>query len=167
MNYKEASEYWIRKDKDGVKMEKDDLFKRIDSFISSHNTMALATGAGGEVRCTPLEYNYYDGFFYIFSEGGLKFKYLEKNKNVSAAIFESYSGFGNIHSLQIQGRIEIVEEDAQEFVDISKRKGVNLAALKKMNVSFHLLKLIPSRYDFLESSLKKDGYSNRQTYIFD
>lgn len=167
MNYLQASQYWIKKDKDGVKVEKVDLFKLIESFILSHNTMALATGFGNEVRCTPLEYNYYDGYFYIFSEGGIKFKYLEKNKNVSGAIFEPYTGFGNIHSLQIQGKIEVIEEDNEEFLPIIKRKGINLDALKKMNASFHLLKLVPFRYDFLESSLKKDGYSNRQEYIFD
>lgn len=167
MNYQEASQYWIKKDKTGVKAEKEQLFKLIESFILSHNTMALATGYEDEVRCTPLEYNYYDGAFYIFSEGGMKFKYLEKNKNVAASIFDSYSGFGNIHSLQIQGKIEIIEEDNEEYLSIIKRKGINLEALKKMNASFHLLKLIPSHYDFLESSLKKDGFSNRQEYIFD
>ena len=70
MDYQKASQYWIEKDKEGVRMEKEELKKRIDSFIENHNTLALATGYNDEVRCTPLEYNYYDGYFYIFSEGG-------------------------------------------------------------------------------------------------
>ena len=40
------------------------------------------------VRCTPLEYSYHDGCFGIFTESGEKFIGLEKNKNVSLAVFE-------------------------------------------------------------------------------
>ncbi len=167
MDYKKASQYWIEKDKTSKKVEKEELLKRIEAFILSHNTMALATGYQDEVRCTPIEYNYYDGNFYLFSEGGLKFKYLENNRNVAASIFEGYTGFSSIHSLQIQGRVEIIEEDSEEFSYVAKRKGINIDAIKKMGGSFHLIKLIPASYNFLDSSLKKDGYSNRQEYIFD
>ncbi len=167
MNYKEASEYWIKRDAQSKKIEKEELFKKIEDFILNHNTMALATGYGEEVRCTPIEYNYYDGCFYLFSEGGLKFKYLEKNKNVAATIYEPYSGFSSIHSLQIEAVAEVVSEDSNEFISIAKRKGINLETIKKMNASLHLLKLMPKKYNFLDSSLKKDGYSNRQEYIFD
>ena len=166
MHYQKASQYWIEKDKEGVRMEKEELKKRIDSFIENHNTLALATGYNDEVRCTPLEYNYYDGYFYIFSEGGLKFKNLEHNKNVSAAIFEPYQGFNRIHSLQITGVIEIISPESEEFTHVCQKKGINIQALNRMNVPFHLLKLVPNRYNLLDSDLKALGYSNRQEYIF-
>ena len=49
---------------------------------------ALAAGIGDYVRCTLLEYSYHDGQFWIFTEGGEKFIGLERNKNVSLAVFE-------------------------------------------------------------------------------
>ena len=42
-------------------------------FIQEHKVCALATGSGEYVRCTPIEYNFVDGAFYLFSEGGMKF----------------------------------------------------------------------------------------------
>ncbi len=166
MDYSKASQYWIDKEKDSVKVKKEELLEKINAFISSHNTMALATGYGDEVRCTPLEYNYYDGYFYIFSEGGEKFRYIEKNRHVSCAIFDAYMGFSSIHSLQVTGHIEVIEPDNEEFAAVCTKKGLNIKAIEKMGVPFHLLKIIPERYEFLDSSLKKEGYSNRQKYIF-
>lgn len=162
MNYQEASEYWIKKDKNGVKAPKEELLKRIDHFIKAHNTLALATGFGNELRATPVEYNYYDGAFYLFSEGGLKFKYLEHNKNVAACIFDSYTGFASIHALQMEGTASIIEPNEEEFARICEKKGLNLAAIQKMGVPFHLIKITPRAYDYLDSDLKKGGYSNRQ-----
>jgi hypothetical protein len=167
MDYQKASRYWIDKEKDSVKMDKLKLLERIDAFLKEHNTMALATGYQDKVRCTPLEYNYYDGFFYVFSEGGEKFVGLEKNSNVSAAIFDSYTGFGSIHSLQVTGHVEIIDEDSDEFEHVATKKGLNMKAVRKMGVSFHLLKIVPEMYEFLDSDLKKEGYSNRQRYVFD
>ena len=60
-----------------------DLYcKRADemhSSVNSNNTCTLATGTGDYVRCTPIEYSYHDGKFWMFSEGGEKFIGLEKN----------------------------------------------------------------------------------------
>jgi nitroimidazol reductase NimA-like FMN-containing flavoprotein (pyridoxamine 5'-phosphate oxidase superfamily) len=87
MNYEKAASYWIEKDKESVKMDLDILKQKISEFISKHNTCALAVATGDFVRCTPIEYNYVDGIFYLFSEGGLKFKALKDNKNVCLAIY--------------------------------------------------------------------------------
>lgn len=55
-------------------MPTDALKARIDDFLAAHNTLALATGCGNWVRCTPLEYLRVNGALYILTEGGLKFK---------------------------------------------------------------------------------------------
>lgn len=44
------------------------------------------------MRCTPIEYSYHDGRFWMFSEGGEKFIGLEKNENVCLAIYDKYDG---------------------------------------------------------------------------
>lgn len=52
----------------------------------------------------------------MFSEGGEKFIGLEKNENVCLAIYDKYDGFGNLKSLQVMGRAEMVEP----FSDVYK-----------------------------------------------
>jgi nitroimidazol reductase NimA-like FMN-containing flavoprotein (pyridoxamine 5'-phosphate oxidase superfamily) len=74
MDYKAAANYWFEKDKSAVKMDPEELKAEIEEFLKKHKVCALATAAGDFVRCTPIEYNYVDGCFYLFSEGGLKFR---------------------------------------------------------------------------------------------
>ena len=62
---------------------------------------ALAAGIGDYVRCTLLEYSYHDGQFWIFTEGGEKFIGLERNKNVSLAVFEKPPDFGALKSVLV------------------------------------------------------------------
>ena len=103
MDYESAANYWIEKDKKSVEMETEALLLRIEAFLSSHNTCAFATASADMVRCTPIEYNYLDGCFYLFSEGGLKFRALKENKRVGLAIFDNYEGFGKVRGLQVEG----------------------------------------------------------------
>lgn len=56
-------------------MPTDALKARIDDFLAAHNTLALATGCGNWVRCTPLEYLRVNGALYILTEGGLKWRH--------------------------------------------------------------------------------------------
>lgn len=52
-------------------MPQDQLKKAVKNYIKTNNVCALATGTGDYVRCTPLEYSYHNGKFWIFSEGGV------------------------------------------------------------------------------------------------
>lgn len=162
MNYDEASMHWFNKDKDSVHMGEADLKDKIESFIESHNTCALATATTDMVRNTPLEYTYHDGTLYIFSEGGLKFKCLKDNKNVGLAIYESYAGFNRLKSLQVEGVADIVEPFSEEYLKIMDIKKIPLEAMKNLEIPMHLIKVIPKEYDYLDSDLKKDGYAIRQ-----
>lgn len=166
MDYEKAADYWKNKDRDAVKMDSKELRAKIETFLGEHKVCALATGSGDFVRCTPIEYNYVDGSFYLFSEGGLKFKALEKNKNVCLAIYEENFTFGNLAGLQVSGRAEIVEPWSDEYVKIAEYKKIPIEALKKLPEPMNLIKIVPTVYDFLSSDLKKEGYSSRQEMKF-
>ena len=88
--YEAAASYWKKKDAESVKLDEAKLKKAVEKYILANKTCALATGAGEFVRCTPIEYTYHHGAFWMFSEGGEKFAALEKNKNVCLAIFDKY-----------------------------------------------------------------------------
>ncbi|MCI2147785.1 MAG: pyridoxamine 5'-phosphate oxidase family protein, partial [Clostridiales bacterium] len=85
--FTQAQTFWSRKDEIENKMDPAALYNWISAFLTTHKVLALATGTGNYIRCTPLEYTWHDGALWIFTEGGFKFKGLKKNKNVAAAIF--------------------------------------------------------------------------------
>ena len=162
MDYDKAARHWTAKDKTSVHMDEADLKKKIDAFIGAHNTCALATASSNMVRNTPIEYNYIDGTFYFFSEGGLKFRCLKENKNVGIAIFEPYGGFGQLKSLQVEGNASMVEPFSEEYLKLLAHKKIPVDAIKKLPEPMNLIKVIPTMYDYLDSDLKKDGFGSRQ-----
>ena len=162
MDYKAAANYWVEKDKNSVKMGREELLQEIEAFLKKHKVCALATAAGDFVRCTPIEYNYLDGCFYLFSEGGLKFKALEHNRHVCLAIYEERVGFGSLAGLQVTGTAEMVEPWSEEYFRVVAIKNIPVEALKKLPQPMNLIKIIPEVYDYLSSDLKKKGFSARQ-----
>ena len=164
--FSEAAKYWQRKDAQGKKLSKDALLPIIEEYINANSTCALATGSGSFVRCTPIEYSYHDGAFWMFSEGGMKFFALEQNENVSLAIFEPYDGFGKLNGMQIAGTAELVEPFCEEYERAASVKHIPLEALKKLPSPMHLIKVTPKHIDFLRSAFKDSGYDSRQSMDF-
>ncbi len=97
--YTQAESFWTRKDETEKKLDADALYSWIDEFLSSHKVLALATATKDFIRCTPLEYNWYNEALWIFTEGGLKFKALKENKHIAAAVFETSASFGGLRAL--------------------------------------------------------------------
>ena len=162
MDYDKAANHWIEKDREAVKMEDIELKAKIDAFIEGHNTCSLATASSEGVRCTPIEYNYSDGCFYFFSEGGLRFRGLKENKHVGLAIYEPYSGFANLKSLQIEGMASMIEPFSDEYLKIMTVKKIPVETMKRLPNPMNLVKVIPQSFDYLDSNLKKEGYGSRQ-----
>ena len=160
--YKQAESFWTRKDEAEKKMDSGAVYSWINDFLSAHKVLALATAAEDFVRCTPIEYNYVDGRFYLFSEGGLKFRALESNKNVCLAIYEESAGFDGLAGLQVTGKAELVEPWSDEYIRIVEYKKIPVEALKKLPRPMNLIKIVPTVYDYLNSDLKKKGFSSRQ-----
>lgn len=162
MDYKKAASYWIEKDERATQMDHGTLLAQIEKFVMEHDTCSLATGWGDFVRCTPIEYNYKDRKFWLFSEGGMKFKALEGNKNVCLAIYDSYNGFGHLNGMQISGIVELVEPWTDAYMNLLAFKKINADKLKQLPVTLYLIKVTPTRIDFLCSEFVKLGFDSRQ-----
>lgn len=162
--YVKAAEYW--KNKEQEKMPVETLKQAAETYISENNTCALATGIGDYVRCTPIEYSYHDGKFWMFSEGGEKFIGLEKNKNVCLAIYDKYNGFGSLHSLQVMGKAELIEPFSDVYKAHAEYRKIPISALEKLESPMNLICVTPEKIEVLCSDFKKDGYSSRQTLEF-
>jgi len=166
MNYDEASEYWTSREQNDKKHP--EAKKNILNFITAHHICALATGSEDFVRCTPIEYNWVDQAFWLFSEGGLKFRALKDNKNVCLAIYDEVkgSGFGQLHSVQISGTAEIIKPFSDDYIKLLEYKHIPEAAILKMQTPIHLIRIVPAEADYLNSDFKKDGYDSRQHILF-
>lgn len=166
MSTSSPATFWQEKDKTAVHMPKTQLLGEIEAFIHSHNTCALATGFGEFVRCTPIEYNYMEGKFWLLSEGGIKFYALENNKNVCLAIFDNYTGFGSLGGMQIMGVAELVEPWSEEYRKLLEFKKIPEQNLKGLPHTLYLIKVTPVQIDFTWSEFKKKGYDPRQSIVF-
>ena len=159
--FKDAADYW--KNKEQTAMPEDELERAVEDYINANNTCALATGTGDYVRCTPIEYSYHDGKFWMFSEGGEKFIGLENNDNVCLAIFDKYEGFGRLKSVQVMGKAEIIEPFSEIYNAHAKFKNIPVEALRKLESPMHLICVTPVKMEVLFSDFKENGYSSRQT----
>lgn len=165
--YSKAAAYWTEKEATSKRMDRETLWNAMETYIQANNTCALATGSGEFVRCTPIEYAYYDGAFWMFSEGGLKFRALAHNKQVCLAIFDSYQGFGKLNGMQVSGVAQLIDSDSEAFRKAARQKKIPDAALEKLAKMLHLIKVTPTRIDFLSSSFQKEGYDSRQFLTFE
>lgn len=159
--YVKAAEYW--KNKEQVKMPEELLKQAVAAYINENNTCALATGTGDYVRCTPIEYSYHEGKFWMFSEGGEKFIGLEKNPNVCLAIYDKYNSFGTLKSLQVMGEAELIEPFSDRYKAHAEYKKIPISALEKLETPMHLICVTPVKIEVLCSDFKKNSYGIRQT----
>lgn len=118
------------------------------------------------MRCTPIEYSFHDGKFWMFSEGGEKFIGLEKNENVCLAIYDKYDGFGKLKSVQVMGKAELIEQFSDSYKAHAEYKKIPLAALEKLESPMNLICVTPVKMEVMFSEFKKEGYSSRQALEF-
>ena len=154
--------FWIEQQKNAKHMDRDAAWAHIEGFIKGHNTCGFATGYGDYVRCTPIEYTYMDGCFWFVSEGGSKFIGLEKNRNVSLAIFEYYGNPTDSHGLQVMGRAEFYSNTSDEFKKLLAFKGIPYDVLKAAAVEVAVVRVVPYRFEMYDTDFVKQGYDVRQ-----
>ena len=158
--------FWKEQQKTARHMEREDALAHILKFIENHNTCALATGIGDFVRCTPIEYTFMDGEFYLYSEGGDKFIGLEKNPNVSLAIFEYYGNKDDSHGLQVMGEATLYPPRCEMFKKVLAFKGIPYDVMKAAKVDVALIRITPKVYEMYDTDFVKAGYDVRQIVRF-
>jgi hypothetical protein len=81
---------------------------------------------------------------------------------VCLAIYDSYAGFGQLGGMQVTGTAELAEPWTGEYMDLLAFKKIPAENLKKMPVTMYLIKVTPTRIDFLCSKFKNLGFDSRQ-----
>lgn len=144
----------------------EEVRRRIDDFLTAHNTCTLCTGAAGHVRATPIEYLYRDGELYLISEGGEKFAHLLVNPHVSVAVYDPYEGMDKLAGLQLLGRAEVVPEGADSYLRALGWRGMDTEAVAAMPFTLNLIRVHVERAELLWSGFADLGYDRRQVYVF-
>ena len=148
--------FWIEQQKTAKHMDRDAAWAHIEGFIKGHNTCGFATGYGDYVRC-----------FWFVSEGGSKFIGLEKNRNVSLAIFEYYGNPKDSHGLQVMGRAEFYSNTSDEFKKLLAFKGIPYDVLKAAAVEVAVVRVVPTKFEMYDTDFVKQGFDVRQIVVCD
>jgi nitroimidazol reductase NimA-like FMN-containing flavoprotein (pyridoxamine 5'-phosphate oxidase superfamily) len=146
-----------------------DLEKRIIQFLQEQNMCVLATCSNDVPRATPIEYHSKGTKMYFVGEPGTKLKNMKDNPNVSIGIFHPYIGWDSAKGAQITGKAKIISrENSTEFKEgleaYQWEKTAKELGLKTFpETGVELVEVEPEKIEFIDMSLKKIGYSPRQT----
>ena len=140
------------------------ILARIEDFLRHHNTCALATSYGEDVRNTTIEYGYDNGIVYLFSEGGKKFANIFRNPRVSIAVFDNYIDFSHIGGLRLDGIAAVYEIGHPLYEKGAALRGISVERLAGMAVPLHLIAVTLTAGDFLWHGFKNDGGFAHQRY---
>ncbi|MBP1744733.1 MAG: pyridoxamine 5-phosphate oxidase-related FMN-binding protein, partial [Firmicutes bacterium] len=150
------------KDEGIGRIEDDLLRKHIEDFLKGHNTCVLATGNGGRVRATPIEYMFIDGSIYMLSEGGEKFANLILNPSVSIGINNPYKSMSDLAGMQISGKAGLVGIGSEEYKYVLGNRGLDFDKISSLPMALNLLKIDICKIEFLWSGFGKLGYDVKQ-----
>ena len=144
-------------------MEEKQLENEIEKFLLEHNTLTLATGYDGFVRATPIEYIYHNKALYFITEGGLKFKGILQNPNVSICVYDNYSNMQNIKGMQIQGTASIIQIGSEEYISIISKKNINMDKINMFPINLNMIRVDIKEIEFLNSDVRKSNFDVKQT----
>lgn len=150
------------------RMSPKDLEKRIIQFLKEQNMCVLATCSNDVPRATPLEYHSRGTTMYFVGEPGTKLKNIKNNPNVSIGIFLPYLGWDSAKGAQVTGKAKTLsKKNAAEFKEglaaYQWEKTAKELGIKTFPDTVELVKVASEKIEFIDMSLKKMGYTPRQT----
>ena len=144
------------------------LEERIIEFLKEQNMYVLATCGDGLPRATPIEYHSIGITLYFVGEPGTKLKNITDNPNVTIGIFFPYTGWDSAKGAQITGRAKMISRQdldglRQGLEAYQWEKTAQQLNIKEFPKTVDLVRVDPEEIEFTDMSLKKMGYSPRQT----
>ncbi|RRR25565.1 pyridoxamine 5'-phosphate oxidase family protein [Schaalia georgiae] len=162
IDWEAAANHWLDQEAGEARMPAGDLIAEVEEFLGRHKICALATAGAGIVRNTTVEYVHAEGAFWIVSEGGLKFRALRENSNVCLAIHDDDTSFDTLAGLQVTGTAEVLEPFGAEYERACRLRGIPVERLRELPFVMNIIKVTPTRYDYVSGRLKERGFSARQ-----
>ena len=150
-----------------LELSRSEIERLIIELMGSCPLCVVATCSDNIPRASTVEFFPVGTTLYILTEGGKKLENIKQNPHVSIAINAAFTGWSDVKGLQITGTAEIGEEGSSIFKEgiqaYKRRRRLKSAALPDfMNV----IKVKPSKMEYLDTALEGKGFKVRQTLIF-
>jgi nitroimidazol reductase NimA-like FMN-containing flavoprotein (pyridoxamine 5'-phosphate oxidase superfamily) len=150
------------------RMSPKDLEKRIIRFLKKQNMCVLATCSKDVPRATPIEYHSKGTTMYFVGEPGTKLRNIKLNPNVSIGIFLPYKGWDSAKGAQVTGKAKIIsKKNSAEFKEglaaYQWERTARELGIRTFPETVKLVKVEPEKIEFIDMSLRKMGFSPRQT----
>ena len=151
------------------RMPRKALEARIVKFLKGRNMCVLATASGDVPRATPLEFHADGMTLYMLVEAGRKIENIRANPNVSVGVHGPYTGWLSIRGAQISGVAKLLTvADGEEFVRAAKaypwQKYAREVGLEMLPANARFLKVEAAVVEFVDMSLKLEGYASNQVW---
>jgi hypothetical protein len=145
------------------------LEARISSFLRGRNMCVLATCSAGVPRATPIEYHADGTTLYMMVEAGRKIENIQANPNVSVGVYGPYRGWLSVRGAQISGVATLLTvADGEEYIRAAAvypwKKFVRDLGLEKLPANARFLKVESAVIEFVDMSLKLEGYAAGQVW---
>ena len=152
-----------------------EMERRISTFLGQGNVCVLATCRDNEPRATPIEYYSKALTIFIAASRGTKLPNIENNPRVSVAIYNTpytdWTDWHQVRGLQIMATPELLRFDDQpdaytaalQIYDWRKyRRAMGLVDEEPRKTT--IVKLTPTRIEFRDLALLREGYGVLQTW---
>ncbi len=144
-------------------LDRDELERLITEFLKSQPTCVIATCSDNIPRASPVEFFPIGLTLYIFTEGGKKLENIRKNPCVSVAVHAPFTGWETLKGAQITGLAEIGRRDSTIYEKgieaYMARRGVESVEIPE---SMNVLKISPSKIEYLDVTLESIGFHMKQ-----
>jgi general stress protein 26 len=148
-------------------MSQHELEVYLAEFLQGNNMCVLATCNGDSPRATPIEYRSKGLTLYLAGEPGTKIQNIAVNPNVSVGIYFPYTGMESAKGAQISGTAAIIKKGSENFTEALEAYQWERTAkefnLKAFPPSLTMIRVNPLKIELTDVSLRKKGYSPRQT----
>jgi len=150
-----------------AELSRQELERLILNFLAGQQMCVLATCSDNIPRASAVEF-FPQGFvLYVLTEGGRKVRNLSENPLISVAIHTQFTGWDSIKGIQLSGVAEIGGAGSPVFREgeaaYRERKGDPDFSLPEF---LHVIRIVPATIEYLDTTLKVQGYAVRHTLSF-
>ena len=156
------------------KMDRQEVERRIASFLRSCNICVLATCKDDVPRATPIEY-YSEGLtVYVVADPGTKIVNLKANPRISVGIYNTpYTNWFDwkiVRGIQITGKPVLINDDNPDYFEAMKIYNWRLYStvagrqLDKPPTGRTIIKVEPLKIEYRDLGLLAEGFLRVQTW---
>ncbi|MBW1838926.1 MAG: pyridoxamine 5'-phosphate oxidase family protein [Deltaproteobacteria bacterium] len=153
------------------RLERDEVWKRIEAFLPGRERFVLATSYGNRPTATTIDFvlDPVEKVSYAVCEKGTqKLEQIKENPAVSMVCYEGWTVAGGgkkqWKSVQIEGRAEVVDSNGPRFETYLDKYHLVRLSKERAKKRMDILRVVIEKAIFFDSALLKSGFSVYQVW---